>query len=92
MRLVRLGVVTRRPHHGEGGPRVAAHHGLHGGEHAPGGQEAALRAELVEVDGVVLQSTFISSMQLMFIAPEHAEGFADIVVQNPDGLFDEFGQ
>jgi hypothetical protein len=43
----------------------------------------------VEIDGVAVASTFVSDQLLTFIAPAHSEGFANILVRNPDGLYDE---
>jgi hypothetical protein len=43
----------------------------------------------VEIDGSAVNTTFVSDTLLTFIAPTHSEGFANLLVRNPDGLYDE---
>ena len=44
---------------------------------------------VVDVDGVEIETIFVDTQTLRFVAPEHILGFADIRVVNPDGLYDE---
>ena len=43
----------------------------------------------IEIDGVSISTTFVSSELLNFMAPAHDAGFATLLVSNPDGLYDE---